>query len=454
MKTTDSDTLHRLVKLDLDTGNAVTLGEALKRFEGYRLGVIIGNSAASNPVQQTALLTIVNTARRAFLGGVTVAGELDAELVVPLRLGRTLKDAVENLGGTCVDRIADTEPVILVGEAKSCHEHPFAISTTFQGWRGGIVPAKSPDRLAEGWGITPAGVLSGALAVYEAFRFVRRDGPAVGHRSINLSLWSPSSDGRPMTELPSELWIGGLGHLGQAFLWTLATLPYSDPAELRLLVQDFDRVTKSSISTSVLMDDTHVGQRKTRAVAEWLEQIGFQTTICERRFDEKMHIGIHDPRVFVACFDNAIARRAIEQPNFEAVVEAGLGANAATFQALRLHTFPGPREATALWPRDRNDGPTTDEQPAYEALRRQGMDTCGVTLLAQKAVGAPFVGCVAAAFMVAETIKLVMGGPIRSVIDLDLRAPRALDSCINKVINPRNPGYVQIHSPLSTLSAS
>ena len=445
MKTVDSDSLHRLVKLDLDNGSAATLDEALQRFKGYRLGVIVGKSAAEDPVQQVALLTAVNAAKRSFLGGVAVCGPLNAKLVIPLPLGGTLESAVRTLGGECVERIESDVPVIHIGRPTSTADHPFAVSTTYQGWRGGVCPSNASNRLAEQWGITPAGALAGALAVNEAFRFVRGDGAAVGRRPINYSLWSTESDGIPLTALPTDLWIGGLGHLGQAYLWILATLPYSGAAaKVNLVLQDFDRISNSSISTSMLTNPVHQGQRKTRVVANWLERVGFHTTLSERRFDTTVRIDKNEPRLMIACFDNAAARRVLEGPGFDAIVEAGLGADASSFQAIRLHTFPGPKKAATLWARDQNSEKSLEDKPAYREFRRQGMDACGVTLLAEKAVGAPFVGCVAAAFMVAETLKLLMGGPVRSVLDVNLRAPKHLESCTNRIVEPRNPGYVPI----------
>ena len=67
-----------------------------------------------------------------------------------------------------------------------------------------------------------------------------------------------------LTYLPSQLWLIGLGHLGQAYLWGLGILPYRHPKELSLVLQDVDIVTDSTESTSVLTRAEHVGQKKTR----------------------------------------------------------------------------------------------------------------------------------------------------------------------------------------------
>jgi hypothetical protein len=53
-------------------------------------------------------------------------------------------------------------------------------------------------------------------------------------------------------------------------------------------------------------------------------------------------------------------------------------------------------------------------------LRDGELDRCGVTLLAGKAVGAPFVGAVASCLVLSEVLRLLHGGPLHQVVDIDL----------------------------------
>src|SRR5690242_4968914 len=91
--------LHRAVKMAVDTGEASTIEEAYALFRGYRLVVAVGADLAHSATSQAALLTIVNTARRCFLGGVEVYGPVDVPLQVPWRNCRTVREAVKDLGG-------------------------------------------------------------------------------------------------------------------------------------------------------------------------------------------------------------------------------------------------------------------------------------------------------------------------------------------------------------------
>src|SRR5689334_10945069 len=88
------DTLHRTLKVVLDTGEATTLEEAQRLFSSYRLVVEVGQEVASSPTLQAMVLTAVNTARRCFLGGVDVVGRVDVDLKVPWPQRGTLAEAV------------------------------------------------------------------------------------------------------------------------------------------------------------------------------------------------------------------------------------------------------------------------------------------------------------------------------------------------------------------------
>jgi hypothetical protein len=201
----------------------------------------------------------------------------------------------------------------------------------------------------------------------------------------------------------------------------LGLLPYPKPTTVDLVLQDTDIVTPSTESTSVLSDNRLVGQKKTRAMAIWAERRGFTTTICERPFGISTSRRDSEPAIALCGVDNALARRALDTAGFDLVVEAGLGRGYDDFRALRLHVLPGGRPAAELW-----RGPTVERphlgMAAYERLRSEGMDQCGLTMLAGKAVGAPFVGAVAASLVIGEVLRLLHGAQLDQVIDLDLTA--------------------------------
>ncbi|NMJ40881.1 thiamine biosynthesis protein ThiF [Roseomonas sp. JC162] len=448
---TPAESLHRLVKHAIDSGAAESITQAEAMFRGYRLNIDIGASAASDPVHQAALLTAVAVGRRVFLGGVTVTGDLAVPLSALAPLGPNLAAAVAALGGKpgCFTQGA---PEIAIGGVVEERRNGFRIRTAAAGWRGGVLPSYSPLSPEPGPAMPIAGMLSGALAVNEAFLSVSGGAPAAGRRVLGLSLWQPDAaidwlkadPAEPvLTYLPSNLWLLGLGHLGQAYLWGLSLLPYRDPAKVSLVLQDIDIITPSTESTSILTDATMVGLKKTRAMAAWTERRGFATTIHERLFDADFACQPSEPAIALCGLDNASGRRALDQVGFKMVIEAGLGRGHRDFRTMRLHTLPGPRQAAEIW-KGTAAKENVEEQRAYAQLLARGtLDRCGVTLLAGKAVGAPFVGAVAGALAISEVLRHLHGGPVHQLIDLDLLSlEHRITSRHRHDFGDFNPGFV------------
>jgi hypothetical protein len=427
------DALNRSAKLFIDRGAVGTVEEATDKLRAFRMHLFIGPTAAASASHQAALLTAVNCGRRTFLGGVTVSGALHTPLAVAAAPGGTLAEAVEALQGTVVTAIPSDTPFVSFGPPPVPERDGFAIRTTFEGWRAGIIPLRMLA-LEEQQEFIPGGVLAGALAVAEVFAHLDGDRMA-GYRSVGLSLWdqsasadwtSASSGGPPATALPSAFWIIGLGHLGQAFLWTLGLLPFAAPSDVRLFLQDVDTAGGSTESTSVLTMATDRGRLKTRICADWAEARGFRTRLVERRFATDLRVGDDEPLLALCGVDNPEARSILEGAGFATIFEAGLGSGVEDFRLIRTHSFPATTSAVETWAPSVDDEPeAAPEAPpaAYRDLHDRGeLDECGLTRLAEVAVGAPFVGMVAAAVLIAQTIRMVADGSRPTVLNLDLRA--------------------------------
>ena len=446
-----AETLHRLVKHAIDSGAAESLADAEAVFRGYRLHIEMPSEVAADPVQQASLLTAVALGRRVFLGGVTVSGSLGADLVVSLPFGRTLADAVRALGGQAGDE-AGGAPTVVIGGGPTERCEGFCIRAVAAGWRGGILPAHAELVPAPGPSMPLAGMLAAALAINEVYLFLSGGAPSAGRRTVGLSLWRPgpeadwlaADDSEPvLTYLPSRLWLIGLGHLGQAYLWALGLLPFNTPEDVALVLQDVDVISPSTESTSILSDAKLIGHQKTRAMAAWAEKRGFKVAIHERQFDASFRRQADEPAVALCGLDNAAGRRVLDQVGFDFIVEAGLGRGYRDFRTVRLHMLPGSRSAAEIW-KAAPAPETVEDRPAYARLLAEGsLDRCGMTLLAGKAVGAPFVGAVASTLAIAEVLRLLHGGIIHRLLDVDLLS---LDQ---RVASPHqwdfsgsNPGFV------------
>lgn len=453
-----SDELNRSVKLAVDSGEVGSLEEAQRLFEGYRLRVFVGDDVVNSATLQVALLTTVNAARRCFLGGVEIIGCLKAKLLVPWKNFNDLYEAVTHLGGVHVVVSTDERtPSISIGNVNAeIISSDFAVRATFDGWIAGVTPLADKFRLAEEVEFTPSGVLAGALATSEAFQYVRGTNALAGRRNVAVSLWEPDrlidwlevgNIGPALEFLPSRVWMIGLGHLGQAFLWTLGVLPYRDPADLLLVLQDTDNLVKANVSTSPLTDLTLISKKKTRAMAEWCEERGFRARVIERLFSDDIKINHDEPRLAICGVDNVAARRSLESAGFDHIVEAGLGKGGEEYLGYQIHTFPGARLARDTWPTSFEDDPPFDPSaaPAYRMLEAEGFDECGLTQLGNRSVGACFVGLFTSTLVIAEILRTLIGGSRYDVLGGSLRNPNEVATATKDTVREvANLGYTVV----------
>ncbi|MHA7018820.1 ThiF family adenylyltransferase [Xanthomonas euvesicatoria] len=427
----DADAMHRLAKLALDAGEVTTPDAALELFRQYRLRIHLGTGWANTLAGQACVLTAVSTASRALLGGVEVTGDLTPVMQVPLFAGQRAADVVAALGGAATAMPTPRLPSLMIGDGPPPEGVALTLRPSWDGWCAQVAPADSDDHLTVGDDNPLAGVCAGALAVSEVFSHVRADSPEAGYRRIGLSLWNPlaiedwnapENRGPALAYLPTDLWLIGIGHLGQAYAWGLAMLPYPAQRRPRLVLQDVDRVTESNLSTCLLVGADDVTARKTRVMARRLEAIGFDIDLVDRRFGAQHLLQPGEPTVALFGVDNVAARRDLDTAAFVLIVEAGLGSGYRDFRNLRLHTFPGPRPATELWPAQAASQPLTELNTAYQQLAHDSGDLCGVTMLVSKAVATPFVGAFAASLALAELVRPLHGGCVHASLDCPLRS--------------------------------
>jgi len=450
----DHTTLHRAAKYFMDSGKAGTHEAAMDLLERFGLTIHAGPELQHSADHQTALLTLVNVARRTLLAGIEVTGLADeARCISALAPGRLLSVAVRALGGRVVSETRPAWPSAIIGSADITTIAAPCWRVTWAGWRGGVIPARHRGPLPETATMTLAPALAAAVCAAEAFAFHASDHPMAGHRAAGLSLWRPGADWLaadstepPLTYVPSKLWLIGLGNLGQAFAWLLACLPYADRAQVQLLLHDFDRLAPSNDSTSLLSFLPDVGRRKTRVVGDWLEERGFETFLDERRFGAWITRAPDEPNVAFCGVDNALARAALEKPGFDLVVEAGLGAGPQAFRSFSMHAFPASRSAEELWSRQ---VAATDEnfedRPAYQALWRLGMDRCGLARLASRTVGVPFVGLIAASVAISELLRRLHGGAALELVSGSVAALQDVEP-VTAAASPYPGAYLEMAS--------
>jgi hypothetical protein len=455
--TMDPDAVHRTAKVLVDSGEAASIEEAERELSRYVLQIDVGPDSDQSWTHQAILLTAVNAGARAFLGGVRVRLSGDSTLGSGWDAGRPLSQAVQRLGGTIIHDLEDHVPTICVGEPSRRIRGSPILRATFDGWAAGVMEGPSTS-MPERGRFVPAGVAAGAIAVAEAFQS-RRGDPRAGRRQQGISLWRPeigwqlpgACGSDDIDIAPSRVWVIGLGHLGQAYLWTLGLLPYADLTAVTLMLQDDDRITKANESTGLLTPLVEWrGRRKARALGEFLDSRGFVTAITERRFQPGHWPHGDEPRLALVGVDNPETRMSLSDAGFEVVIDAGLGGGPDHYLDLQLHAFPASRRSGDVpgW-RDRvqTGGDALLDLPAYRTMLEESGDRCGTVEVAGRTVAAAFVGATAGALVISEAIRYLAGEHRYSVVDATLRDLAALQAV--EATDPPfagNPGFARLRT--------
>lgn len=431
--------LSRISKLFVDRDQANTEA-ALARRKGYSLTVLCGEDVAASYTLQLAVLTAAGIAIRCFPGAVQISlrpKTAEAPLLLwpslKLTFGSALRDLVghDNLidCGAC----QDVPHALVFGDAPPVKN---ALRVTFDGWIAKVGPARDMPRLPEREYFSAAGILAAALALSELFLSFADISVEATRRVVGLSLWRPDLNiddpvalGLLVEYLPKDLWVLGLGHLGNAYLWSLGTLPYQDSSEVEFILNDFDRVEPENIETGIIFTSANKGILKTRACCAWLEQRGFQTRLIERRFDAAFRRDNKEPGLALCGFDSNPARRDLATAQFLRVIDSGLGGMSSNFDTISFHTLPNARAPAELWPdlsaddqrkRVEQRERVARENPGYSRLAK---DECGRFDLVDKSVAVPFVGTAAASLVIAEGARLLHDGPAYTDIKLSMGVP-------------------------------
>jgi hypothetical protein len=397
--------IARLAKILVDS-EGISFEDAQARLRALTLDIVVGADATS-PAAHAAVLTAVSVGSRTFVGGVCVTGATGQRFnsALPLKTD-TLADAAAQVGASRLE--GSPTQRIFIGAAEDPGETS-AIATWWRGWRAGV--AESGAALSDE-GLNPlAGIAAGALAVGAAFGAAR--GSALDCPS-EVDLWpvDPGEDapGFPEIFLPGALWLVGLGNLGQAFLWALAALPYANPSEVSLILQDRDKVSEENWATSVLVREESYGKLKTKVSERWTRAKGFDVRRVDRRLLASDRLDDDDPRVALSGVDKIDARRALADVGFDCVVDAGLGRSAADFDKYRVTVFdqahPIIRHLEGM--QDISADDALLRFGAYQRLQAE-IGPCGTAEIAGASVAAPYVSAIAASVAVSRLIAIVSG---------------------------------------------
>lgn len=378
-------------------------GVAERLLANLALQIVVDPALAASRSTQIAILSAVNVAARSFRGGVSVVGDLEAPLTVSLEPAKTLGEAVIRLGGRIAERAVDV-PSMLIGNVASPTRSAVRLGAT--GSIARVVPSATVE-LYDPDAHPLAATLSAGLAVGCHFRAQALDHPeALLYRfQYDFALGADFA-------LPRKLWFIGLGHLGQAYLWTLAMLT-DDLSGYQIILQDYDDVGASTKSTSILTSDQPNGTKKVAYCADWLRRRGARVEVVTEAF------GPHSlPRkdfVVVAGLHDTTSRALLDRTEAGLIVDGGIGGRADDFLRFAVRRFPAERTAAQTFSspslRDSDQQEALIRSEAYHSLVDAASESaCGLlTALAETAVGVPFVGLSVSTLVWATVMKQHLG---------------------------------------------
>lgn len=414
----------RVTKALTDAGLVGSFEDAEARLDAVHVCVRVGADQAVTAAGQAAALTAVATAYKCF-GRVFLAAELpDATLHARLPLGRTLGEAARALGAT-VEPAQGPLPTHIIQIGSGPRSVGWWVKCWWDRWLAGTRNDEG-ENLGES-DLALAGIFAGALAVRQVFADVKA---GASHRSSNvtISLWEPSSPadlekrGPTQFSIPNNLWLVGLGHLGQAFVWTLLMLPYREPR--RVVLQDDQLIAEENEATSLLVTGNTIGRRKARVASEWLETGGWNTQLIERRHRGDIQLTPEDPPILLAGLDALPPRIALAGVGFDYMVDVGIGHGAADFEGVQIRVIPKGAPIDGLW--HAQDQPSVSDrllnEKAYRAVEAES-GICGKYMLAGASVAVPFVGAAAGALAIAQAIRLANLNSAVALLQMELASP-------------------------------
>jgi hypothetical protein len=418
----------RITKVLTDASRAGSFPEAEARLDAVHLNVIVGPDQIGTPAGQAAVLTGGATADKCF-GRVTLVAGNDVPLIAPLPLGKTLLKAARRLGAKItVQPSRAATHAIRIGAAP--RSPGWDLHCWWDRWLSGT-RAFEHDEIGDSR-FAISGVFSGAAAVRQVFACVLA-GQNIHARDVTVSLWTPweradlAVKGPERFDVPDKLWLLGLGHLGQAFIWNLCFL--GGNGERLAVLQDDQTISEENEATSLLVlpGDGQIDLRKTRVAAPWLEACGWQTELIERRHHGDIAVTANDPPYLLSGLDRLKPRLTLAQHGFSFMLDAGIGHGAGDFEGIQLRTLAKSQPLDGLWC-DPGQSVVEDGtkgllgRPAYLELE-QHVGRCGTVSFAEASVAVPFVGAAAGALTISQAIRLASLECAPLFLQVELGAP-------------------------------
>ena len=194
---------------------------------------------------------------------------------------------------------------------------------------------------------------------------------------------------------------------------------------------DDDVAAGANVSTGVLtrLQDAEQtanwpARPKTRLVAAAMENAGARAHLIERRLSPAERWDEHRPSVALLGVDDIVIRRRLSEIGWPLCMDAGLGSTPSSYNSMSIYALDGALTSTEIsaWRQEHPAAAPDTSGVLYDKLRGEGIDECGVVMLAGRAVAAAFVGMIAACLAISEPLRRLHGGPMLSSLGLSLES--------------------------------
>ena len=403
----------------------ISIEEANERINSSSVFLIAGDEIKTSPTMQISFLTSLNITLRVF------KCEVGYQIPdgIPNLLSfeeKSFNKLVENYGGT--KKLPQQNNIkILFG--LECFD-PNCIEAISDGWMGGvnfynqkrIVLNDSRSKLSLG------AVLGSSIATFYAFCKYFELIDNIQQMNTGLSLWNLNAglnwhkdinQGPEIVNLPKNIWILGLGHLGQAYLWTIGLMPYKNPAECVFLLQDADIVGIENIGSQVLCSKKHIGRPKARVCADFLENIKFKTQIIEKPYIEgdSKQFWMENFPFLLNGVDNIEARKGISNENIRFYLDGATNGMFSLFDSFTMkNVFHISENMEDIWKQTDTENHILNKN-LYDRYEKE--NGCGI--IGNLGISTPFVGMFGSAIITSELVKAMNGGIRNTIFSAQMR---------------------------------
>ncbi|MCX6238804.1 MAG: ThiF family adenylyltransferase [Bacteroidia bacterium] len=405
----------------------IDIEEAINKMNDTSIWIMADESITNSYSKQVAFLTAVNIAHRVFLGGVNCLLPANTPNLLKLE-SQYFNDLVSQNGGIITDKNPSRQAIkILIGIV--CYDDQ-CIESASSGWRGGV-NFNNQDRVVfpdSNNKISLGPIASASLACYYAFCKAYQLNSDGIDLTIGISLWNlnaakewfnDENDGPNNVYLPRNIWTLGLGHLGQAYLWTLGLMPFNIPNETLFLLQDADIVEPENIGSQVLCSEQNIGRPKTRACMIFLENLNFKTQIVEKPFiwgdSEQDWMKIYP--FLLNGVDNIKTRKSINKDSLKLFLDGATNGKFDLFDSFTMKNISNiEKNISMIWPKE-EENDVIFLKNLYQKYEKTHL--CGK--LANIGISTPFVGLFGSTIIISELLRSLNQGIRYSIVTFQLR---------------------------------